>query len=244
MFTVDERTQLRDALVAAARADPRIGGAAITGSASLGREDAWSDIDLALSVTGNEAEVVGDWTRRMYDAGAVHHVDLVRAGTRFRVFLLATTLQVDIAFWPDAEFGPTAPTFRLLFGSARDPRSLPGPSPVELIGMGWLYALHARSAIARGRVLQAEHMISAMRDEVLALACLRHGLPAAHARGADDLPPSEAVPRGLVRTLDRPELLRASGVVTEALIGEVQVVDPGLAARLSGPLRAMAAGTD
>jgi hypothetical protein len=26
--------------------------------------------------------------------------------------------------------------------------------------MGWLYALHARSSIARGRVWQAEYMIS------------------------------------------------------------------------------------
>ena len=48
VFTPEERTRLRDALVARARADERITGAALTGSASRGAEDRWSDIDLAL----------------------------------------------------------------------------------------------------------------------------------------------------------------------------------------------------
>jgi len=54
-----------------------------------------------LSVTGPEADVVAGWTERMYaEARAVDHVDLFRAGTRFRVFLPASTLQVDVTFWP------------------------------------------------------------------------------------------------------------------------------------------------
>jgi hypothetical protein len=39
-----------------------------------------------------------------------------------------------------------------------------------------------------GDVWQAEFMVSAMRDQVLALACLRHGLPAREGRGMDLLP--------------------------------------------------------
>jgi len=39
VFTPDERTELREALLAAARADGRIVGAAVTGSAAVGRED-------------------------------------------------------------------------------------------------------------------------------------------------------------------------------------------------------------
>ncbi|WP_197683445.1 hypothetical protein [Jiangella alkaliphila] len=52
MFTRDERTALRDALVAAARADDRIDGAALTGSAARDAEDGWSDIHLAARRRG------------------------------------------------------------------------------------------------------------------------------------------------------------------------------------------------
>src|SRR5262249_2747541 len=154
MFTPEDRTRLRKALIAAARADPRLTGAALTGSAAAGAEDRWSDIDLALGVAAgaDPGPVVADWTDRMYrEGGAVHHLDVYLGDTLFRVFLLANTLQVDIAFWPAAAFGAVGPTFRLLFGTANPPRERPPPAAAALIGMGWLYALHARSSIARGR---------------------------------------------------------------------------------------------
>jgi len=44
MFTPEDRSRLRDSLVAAARADPCITGAALTGSAALAAEDRWFDI--------------------------------------------------------------------------------------------------------------------------------------------------------------------------------------------------------
>jgi hypothetical protein len=105
--------------------------------------------------------------------------------------------------------------------------------------MGWLYALHARSSIARGRAWQAEYMISGMRDQVLALMCLRHGAPAVEGRGIDRLPPeaTAAVAAGLVRSLDAAELRRAFGVVTDALIAEVERADADLAHRLTAPLK-------
>jgi hypothetical protein len=62
------------------------------------------------------------------------------------------------------------------------------PTPEDLFGWGVIYALHARACIERGRVWQAEHYIGAVRDRVLTLACLHHGLPARQARGYDDLP--------------------------------------------------------
>jgi predicted nucleotidyltransferase len=49
VFTPDGRARLRDALLSVARADERISGAALTGSAASGSEDRWSDIDLALA---------------------------------------------------------------------------------------------------------------------------------------------------------------------------------------------------
>ena len=179
MFTPQERTRLRDALVARARADERVTGAALTGSASRDAEDRWSDIDLALGVAAGAdfGRVMADWTAAMYrQHGALDHLDVRSGAATYRVFLLASTLQVDIAFAPEDDFGPTAPTFRLLFGRVGDrvPAAAAGRG-AELIGMAWLYALHARSSLARGRVWQAEYMISGVRDHVLALACVRHG---------------------------------------------------------------------
>jgi predicted nucleotidyltransferase len=245
MFTPEDRTRLRDALVAAARADPRITGCALTGSAAAGAEDRWSDIDLALAVTAraDRGQVVADWTERMYrEGGAVHHLDVYLGDTLFRVFLLADTLQVDLAFWAADQFGAYGPNFRLLFGTAAERPHRPQPSAAGLIGWAWLYALHARSSIERGRAWQAEYMVSGMRDQVLALACLRHGLPAAEGRGIDRLPPEDtaALAGGLVRSLDPAELRRAFGVVTEALIAEAGRADAGLAGRLAPLLRELA----
>jgi predicted nucleotidyltransferase len=246
MFTPEERTRLRDALIAAARADPSVTAAELTGSAASGAEDRWSDIDVALAVAGgaDQAQVVADWTARMYrECGAVHHVDVYRGDILFRVFLLADTLQVDIAFWPEAEFGAVGPTFRLLFGATGRPPPPPTPSAAGLAGMAWLYALHVRSSIARGRWWQAEYMLSGMRDHVLALACLRHGLPTGDGRGFDRLPPevSAACAGGLVRSLDVAELRRAFGVVTDALLAEVGRSDADLAHRLNGALKELTA---
>ena len=64
MFTPEDREQLRDELICAARADAHIGGAALVGSSALGREDQWSDIDLALCVDADaeRAAVIAEWT--------------------------------------------------------------------------------------------------------------------------------------------------------------------------------------
>ena len=86
-------------------------------------------------------------------------------------------------------------------------------------------------------------MVSGMRDQALALACLRHGVPAVEGRGIDRLPPeaTAALAAGLVRALDAAELRRAFGVVTDALIAEVRRADAGLADRLSAPLKGLTA---
>ena len=243
MFTPEEREQLVEDLVSAARADARITGAAVTGSAALGREDRWSDVDLALSVAADPEQVLAEWTDRMYrEHAAVDHLEVVFGATVFRVFLLASTLQVDIAFWPKEDFGATGPTFRLLFGEANERPPTPEPAAAHLIGMAWLYALHARSCIARGEVWRAEYMVSGIRDHVLALACVRHGLPATQGRGMDRLPPEVSAPiaGALVRSLDVSELRRAFGVITGVLLAEAAEFDADLAGRLAGPLQEMA----
>jgi hypothetical protein len=246
VFSVDDRAALRDALIDDARRDASISGVALTGSSSTGAEDRWSDIDLAFGVASgaNRAALIAEWTERMYrDHDAVHHTDVMAGAALFRVFLLRNTLQVDLAFWPESEFGAIAPTFRLVSGTARERPAFPGPSAEPLIGMAWLHALHARSCIARGKLWQAEYMISGLRDHVLALACLRHGVPAVQGRGMDSLPADVTTPvaTALVRSLDVAELRRAFTSACELLLAEIEAVDAALAARLSAPIRALAA---
>ena len=242
MFTPEERERLREALIAAARADERFSGVAMTGSAARGALDRWSDIDLAFGVADRATmqEAIADWTERMHrDHAAVHHFDVTRGSWVYRVFLLENTLQVDLAFAPAAEFGALSPTFKLLSGTSADLTHTPSPAAEELIGLGWLYALHSRSCIERGKVWQAEYMISTVRDKALGLAALRLGFPAAEGRGFDKLPRKVTEPfeGALVTSLDIDELRRAFRIAIECLMNEIQYSDPALAGRLRGPLR-------
>jgi hypothetical protein len=242
MFTPGRRAALRTALLERAAADPRISGAAITGSAAVDREDRWSDIDLAFAVaTADELPtVLADWTAHMSTAhAAVHHVDMRAGAWTYRVFLLPDTLQVDLAFVPAPEFRALAPSFRLVSGQANEARHSPPDEVGDLIGMAWLHALHVRPAMARGRFWQAEYMISGVRDHALALACLRHGLPSSHGRGIDFLPPDVTAPfaGALVRRLDERELRRAFDAAIAGLLAEMHLADRELAGRLHETVR-------
>ena len=237
MFSIPEREALRDRLIAAARADDRITAAAVVGSGAIDGEDAWSDIDLALRLAdGLEPDdVAGEWTTRIYEsASVVDHLDVWSGSTLFRVFLLNSSLQVDLSFWTANTFAASGASFRLLFGESNESRPPRSSAPEALIGMGWLYALHARSSIARGRALQALHMINGVRDQVIALACLRHELPADQGRGVDDLPAGlrQSLAETLVRELDGHELRRAFTASVGALLDEAQEVDPDRAQRV------------
>lgn len=241
MFAPEERAQLRSDLLEFAAGDGRISGAAITGSAATDGEDRWSDIDLAFGVAdaAQLPNVLSDWTDRMYDRhSALHHVDVKSGAWIYRVFLLPSTLQVDLAFVPGTEFRALAPSFRLVSGKVNEPRHSTPPQPSDIIGLGWLYALHARSCIARRKLWQAEFMISGIRDHALALACIRHGLSVAHGRGIDQLPNSVTVQfeSSLVRELDTAELLRAFAVAMSGLFREIRIVDAELAGRLQQTL--------
>jgi len=81
-------------------------------------------------------------------------------------------------------------------------------------------------------------MISGIRDNALALACIRHGLPAVHGRGVGLLPNGVAAQfqGSLVRQLDIAELSRAFRVAVQGLLDEIRCVDEKLARRLQEPL--------
>ena len=226
MFTVAERSQVREALTRAAHDDHRIAAAAIVGSGARGQEDRWSDIDLALRLSPGQDvdQVVQSWTASMYRTrDAVAHTDVWSGSTLYRVFLLASSLQVDISFWRDEEFRPRGGPFKLLFGEGRQPEQQDARSPQPFVGMGWLYALHARSSIARGRGIQALLMLNGMRDQVISLLCLREGLDPDHGRGVDLLPGSvrQRLIATIARGVEREELIRAFTELTALLVGEV-----------------------
>jgi hypothetical protein len=247
MFTEEEREELRGALVSAAKTDAKLSGAAHLGSAAISRLDAWSDIDLALCVAPGASlpDAVSAWTARMYERhDAVAHFDVRRGEILYRVFLLKNTLQVDLSFWPATEFRAAGPKFKLIFGTANEPAAAPAASATNSIGMAWLYALHVRSSLERGRLLQAEYMLSGMRDEALALACMRCGVATIQGRGFDDLPDeekngfAECYPRGMMRA----ELRRAFQATMKALLAEIRRQDGELAGRIEATLKEVAGG--
>ena len=241
MFTPEDRDRVRERVFAIARADERIRGAAITGSRAVGTEDRWSDVDTAFGVAAGVAidAVLADWTDLFaQEFDVVHYFDLRQDPTVYRVFLLANSLEVDISLTPASEFGARGPNFQLIYGESVERPATAAPSTDELIGFGWIYVLSARAAIERGKLWQAEHWISRTRDHSLALACIRHGLPARHARGVDRLPPEVTGPwrKTLVRSLEISELRRALAVAAHQFVHEVGLVDPLLGDALRTPL--------
>jgi predicted nucleotidyltransferase len=127
VFTLRRREETRAALLERAADDPRVTGAAVTGSAADGREDRWSDIDLFLGVADGAglAKVFGDFTDAAYrELGALHHFDLHAGTAVYRAFLLGDLLEIDLGLAPAADFGPRGEgDFRVVFGEAAPRRA-------------------------------------------------------------------------------------------------------------------------
>lgn len=163
------------------------------------------------------------------------------SGARYRVFLLRSSLQIDVSFWPHDQFRAAEPGFQPLFGT---PNPASTPAPVDTgatIGMGWLCAIHARSAIARGRLWQAAMMLDELRNQIIALTCARHGLVSWHGREVDRLPVAELQDLEATRvgTLTAEQLENARLLLTRRLLDEVALSDPQCAARLEPAIHAL-----
>lgn len=235
MFTAEDRDRVSAQLLERAEADDSITGAAFTGSLATGDGDRWSDTDLVLAVRGDLTATVDKWTRWLYgELGAVHHWDLTAGPTFTRVYLLPGWLEVDLTFTPEDQFGPRSRRWRTIFGQPRQFQPFPPANPEQLAGLVWHHALHARICIERGRWWQAEHWISAIRDQVITLACLRLGYPASYAKGAHLLPGDLSAPleATLVRSLGEPELRRAMAAAITVATAELKRSDLALADRL------------
>lgn len=246
VFTVDDRDRLRDWVINRASTDPRLLAGAVLGSLAHGDEDAWSDLDLMFAVADGVPlpDVLESWTEALANAfGATRLFDLESGTIVYRVFLLPSSLELDLSFTPASTFGAGGPRFRLLFGDAIElPQDPPRPAD-ELFGYAVHHALHARSCIERGRLWQAEYWISALRDHALALACLRLELDGDYGRDFDRLPREilEPVEAALVRTLEPQELRRALGSAVAALLRESGQA-PDIAEHVAAQLREAVAG--
>ena len=239
MFTVAERDAVRTRLLELAEQDPDVTAAAITGSHATGTSDERSDVDLAFAIAGELVPVIERWTEVLHrDFGALHHWDLPFASSIYRVFLLPGCLEVDIAFTPAADFGPRGPSWRTVFGDAVELARGEPEQAGFLVGLAWHHVLHARTCIERRQPWQAEHWISAVRDHVIALACLRLGHPTKYAKGAHLLPRelTDPLEQTLARSLDEPELRRALAAAARALEAELEATDAELGARLRSTL--------
>jgi hypothetical protein len=244
MFSVGERDAVRDHVLRIAASDPRVVAGAVVGSLAGGDGDRWSDLDLTFAVADEVIvdDVLGDWTRHISaDLDGVVLFDLPSGDTIYRVFLLPGCLQVDLSFTPASRFGAAGPRFRLLFGRAHPRPHTPPSAAEDLFGWAVAYARAARACIERGRWWQAEHCISAIRDNALALACLRRDLPARFGRGFDDLPAEvlRTFEGALVPSLTREALFGGLRVSVEGLLrGSAEVADVAeLAAKTAPSLR-------
>ena len=238
MFTAEQREQVRQRILELAKTDPRIIAGALTGSMAFGGGDRWSDIDVAFGLAeGSTPEVVLDVWMHVFERewGVLDHFDLPFGSSVYRVFLLPSGLEVDVAATPAEDFGARGPNFRALFGPTQHVPATPQPSVSFLIGLSWHHVLHAHASIERHKPWQAEYWIGGIREHVLELACLRLGENARERRGVDRLPGAVTDPltEALVRSLDEPELRRALAAATRCLIGELEAWDPTLCARLS-----------
>ena len=249
MFTEADRNELLQELIVRARADPAIDAAALVGSTARGTTDRWSDIDLALGLA-HEADVnntAAAWTRAMSEIVAVADTLDVWAGpVLYRVFLLHDSLQVDLSFWPTGSLaGNGAEPLALVFGQAAAPTPVDPPDQKATLGWGWLYALHARSAIARGRHWQALQMLEGLRNQVVVLSCLRNGLQTHHGRGVDQLSLNmlTALSRTLPVDLTPTSLTAAYATALELLANEAEHLDAAIATRLRGPLTTLRSTT-
>jgi hypothetical protein len=228
VFTAQERDRVRDRVLELAAADPRVVAAAIVGSLAVGPGDEWSDLDLTFGVADGVAvaDVLDDFTKTMAsEFEAVTLLDLAVRRTTYRVYLLPDWLQVDLSFTPAADFRQGSPRFKLVFGTHTVDHAPPA-SADDLFGWAVVFARAARAAIDRGQSWQAEHFVSAVRDNALDLACRRRGLRTGYGRGFDELPAEvlAGVEGGFVRSLDAAELRRALAIVVAALLRETDEV--------------------
>jgi predicted nucleotidyltransferase len=227
VFTPEERDEVASRLLGLLRADERVARAELSGSATTGYTDRWSDLDLVVTVPEgvDQQEVADSWIPRVYGAlPVVHHFAVAFGEHHVRGFLLESLLEIDIGFEP----------------SSTEEGEWPGPDAESEAGFGWHDVLHAGVAIARGRPWRAQYYVGLLRWRTLALATDRLGVDFSEYKGVDELPAEllAELEAALPRSLEHDELVRAARAATSAFLAELRIHRPELAERLEAPLLA------
>ncbi len=224
MFTVEERDAVQRRIIETARGDKRLVAAAIVGSLAddSRQSDRWSDIDLTFALGDGVSmeEVLADFTNTARtELKAVHLFDLPYRSTVYRVFLLPHALQMDLSFTPSKDFRPYGPRFKLIYGQAGEPIHPETASPQHVLGLAVHHLVRARICLERNKLWQCVYWINEARNQILALACLDHGLPSSYGRGFD------ALPLEVLKPLERTQV---GSVVPSNLIGAIRGLVDGL----------------
>ena len=236
-FTENERTALFNRILNLGQSDKRVSGGALVGSFSTNKQDRWSDIDISFGIKSeiDPLLVLNEWTEILNEEyNIVHHFDVKSSLAIYRVLLFPNGLEVDLSVVPEIEFGPRAPSFKLLFGKANEIIKMPSPSLDLMHSWGWHHVLHANSAINRKKLWQAEFWVTSIRNYIISMKCIRLGLPASYSRGADQLPENElkVLEQTFIKKLSQEELKRVLNIISKILIAEIKFTNAGLANKL------------
>ncbi len=224
MFIVEERDSCQRRIIEIAHGDKRIVAAAVVGSLADDSKqgDRWSDIDLTFALDDGVSmkDVIADFTdSARTELKAVHLFDLPYRSSVYRVFLLPHALQMDLSFTPTKDFRPYGPRFKLIYGQAGDPMLQDTTSSQHVFGLAVHHLVRARICLERNKLWQCAYWINEARNQILALACLDHGLPSSYGRGFD------ALPLEVLKPLERTQV---GSVVPSNLIGAIRGLVDGL----------------
>lgn len=208
LFTPKYRQRVLERLIAHFQSDARIAGVLIVGSAAVGFDDGYSDIDLCV-VVANEAErsaVFKDWGKRLHNLFFVlHHLDVVKGEKGLlHVFLLEGFLEVDLGFESLETLTARRTRWRVAYDhsgtleellrtswekSQKNRNHLIRNQYKNRLDAVWHYIMHAVVAVQRNLPWKAIAEIEELRRQVIELRGLRENLETKRYRYVDRLSP-------------------------------------------------------
>ncbi|TDQ41160.1 nucleotidyltransferase domain-containing protein [Aureibacillus halotolerans] len=192
MFTESERAHTLSAYVAFAKEIDAVLGIALVGSGARGFRDSYSDIDLLTVVKEpDDVSKVQPIVNRYFKQ--TQHIQFQKTYTHeediwVTCYLFGNHLGVDLGLWSLKKLRATKPHWRILFDrddilSARLTATAPqklSPSMTtfidEALSMCWQFFRNAAVSIQRKDVIKARHDMDVLRQHVIDIICLSHGI--------------------------------------------------------------------
>jgi predicted nucleotidyltransferase len=203
LFTEHDRFEVSRKLINLLKADNRIEGIVLVGSAAVGYFDEFSDIDLVavVNLQHSTQEVFEYWKQTIQKVlTPVNYFEVEYNKNNFLAgFLLPGCLEVDFGVVSLNELIAKKERWKVIHDrtgiiETRLQKSW-GERKIEdplLIGLQlssvWHYIIQAVVSIQRNQLWRAKHNLEEVRNRGLRLAGLRHGLVVSHFREIDRLP--------------------------------------------------------